>query len=180
MSNDRTAAPGVGLPRGRELDLPRLSHEDDDVLRGESGASDDAAPAGAEGEGRAPEAPGVLARSVNLRFPDLTNVPAGERAEKLQDHILATAVMRGELAALRMQAHVALRQAKREWDKLMVEVSGKSKAELDRRRHASRPDLADSIADARWTIERATEEMARHGGTEYESASRAYTMLSGS
>lgn len=87
--------------------------------------------------------------------------------------------MRGDLAKLRLEAHIALRSAKREFEALLRGVSGKSKAELERRARAQRPDLAQAIDDARWTIDRATEEMARHGGTEYESASRAYTMLAG-
>lgn len=176
MSSDSSAASGIGLPRGRELDLPGLPDEARDVLRREPDADGDPGAAGNEGE--AGEA-SVLWRSVNLHFPDLTDCPAAQRAEKLQDHILATAVMRGELARLRLEAHVALRDKRREWDHLLHGVTGKSKAELERRARQQNPKLYDAIEDAKWTIARATEEMDRHGGTEYESASRAYTLLSG-
>lgn len=156
--------------------MPGLQPEGDDVLRRQPDADGDPGTAGDAGE--AGEA-SVLWRSVNLHFPDLTGVTGGERAEKLQDHILATAVMRGELARLRLEAHIQLRDAKREWDGLLHGVTAKSGAELDRRRRQERPDLYDLIEDAKWTVARASEEMERHGGTEYESASRAYTLLSG-
>lgn len=125
-----------------------------------------------------PERPSVLWRSVNLRFPDLSELTGPAKAAALQDHIVATAVMRGDLAQLRLEAHIALRDARREWDALLP-ASGRSKADMDRRRQDMRPDLHAKIEDAKWTIARSTEEMDRHGGTEYESASRTYTLLSG-
>lgn len=125
-----------------------------------------------------PEQGSVLWRSVNLHFPKLGELQGAQKAEALSDHISNTAVMRGELAQLRLEAHIGLKEARAEWDDLLP-VSGRSKADADRRRRDMRPDLHKRIEDAKWTIHRATEEMDRHGGTEYESASRAYTLLSG-
>jgi hypothetical protein len=130
-------------------------------------------------EERAPEGKqSVLWRSVNIHFPDLRGLPLAERSEKLQDHIVLTAMIRGELAQLRLAAHIDLREAQQEWEDLIPQ-SGRSKADTDRRRADMRPDLAKKISTAKWTIARCTEEMDRHGGTEYESASRAYTILAG-
>lgn len=149
--------------------MPRLQAEGDDVLRGEPGG--EPAPG--------PDDTSTLARSVALRFPDLTQIEnARERTEALQDHIVATAIMRGELAELRLHAHVSLQEALKSWRKIDVRTA-RTGPQMDDVRRRQRPDLAERIDDAKWTIARCTEELDRHGGTEYDAASRAYTILSG-
>lgn len=131
-------------------------------------------------EERAPEGKqSVLWRSVNIHFPNLREMQPAERRDALQEHIVATAMIRGELAQLRLAAYIDLRDAQQEWDTLIPQSGRSTKADLDRRRTDMRPDLAKKISTAKWTIARCTEEMERHGGTEYESASRAYTILAG-
>jgi hypothetical protein len=135
---------------------------------------------GEPGEGPAAEAEpaGVLAQSVALRFPDLSEIEdPRERTNALQDHIVATAIMRGELAALRLAAHTTLQASLKEWNKIHVTGRTGPQREEERRRH--RRDLAELIDDAKFTVARCTEEMDRHGGTDYDAASRVYTILSG-
>jgi hypothetical protein len=140
------------------------------VLRGEPGAQSEPEPDPLEGS--------TLGRSVRLRFPDLsTCANPRERSEKLQEHIVATAIMRGELAELRLATHMALQEALKSWRK--ITVTGRTGPQNDEQRRRQRPDLADKIDDAKFIIARCTEELDRHGGTEYDSASRVYTILSG-
>lgn len=170
MSSDGTATPGIGLSRRRLDDLPGLPAEDDDVLRGEPGVEPEPEPD--------PLAGSTVGRSVRLRFPDLSQIEnPRERTNQLQDHIVATAIMRGELAELRLVAHMALQAALKDWKR--IPVTGRTGPARDEERRRLRVDLADKIDDAKFTIARCTEEMDRHGGTEYDAASRVYTLLSG-
>jgi hypothetical protein len=167
VSGNGAATSGVGLPRRRLDDLPGLQTEDRDMLRGEPG------------DRPAPEAePSVLQRSVELRFPDLSEIEnPRERTEALQDHIVATAIMRGELAALRLAAHTQLQVALKDWHK--TPTTGRTGPQREDERRRLRGDLAALIDDAKFTIARCTEEMDRLGGTDYDAASRVYTLLSG-
>jgi hypothetical protein len=168
VSSDGTTTPGVGLPRRRLDDLPGLQAEDGDVLRGEPG----------DEPASEPEPPGVLQRSVELRFPDLSEIEnPRDRTEALQDHIVATAIMRGELAALRLAAHTQLQVALKDWNR--TPTTGRTGPQREDERRRLRGDLAALIDDAKFTIARCTEEMDRLGGTDYDAASRVYTLLSG-
>jgi hypothetical protein len=135
---------------------------------------------GEPGDEPAPEAEpaGVLARSIALRFPDLSEIEdPRERTNALQDHIVATAIMRGELAALRVAAHTKLQAALKDWNK--IPTTGRTGPQREDERRRLRADLAALIDDAKFTIARCTEEMDRFGGTDYDAASRVYTLLSG-
>lgn len=185
MPSDSPAVPGIDLQRGGKLDLPRLRDEDNDVLRGglPPGEPD---PGGERGEGGAERGGGegedasCLAESVALRLPTFTpEMTSRHRANLLQDHILATAIMRGRLAEMRLHAQVNLRAATAEWAKLGAGSSFKGNAALEAHRRMRRPDIGDRIDGAKWLIARCTEEMDRFGGNDYEASSRAYTILSG-
>jgi hypothetical protein len=120
----------------------------------------------------------VLWRAVALRHPVFANnVGRNERAGALEDHICQTAAMRGELAELRLRANVDLKVAQDEWDKLQVSVVGKQT--LAQAKAQARPQLAQKIKDAKWTEQRCSEEMVRMND-DFASASRAYTVLTGS
>lgn len=175
MPRDGTAAPGVGLPRRRLDDLPGLQAEGDGLLRGEPGADHD--PPDPFDDGFPTIGESVLARSVDLRFPNLEELPEGDRPEKLEFFIAAGARMRGELADLRLRASFALKGAERDWDAI-VGCRGKTKAEENAAKARLKPDLWKLIQDARWVTERCTEEMKRHDA-DFDAASRAYTILSG-
>jgi hypothetical protein len=89
--------------------------------------------------------------------------------------------MRGELADLRLRASFALKEAERDWDAIVGWESfrrGKTKADENTAKARIEPDLWKLIQDARWVVERCTEEMKRHDA-DFDAASRAYTILSG-
>lgn len=85
--------------------------------------------------------------------------------------------MRGALAELRLRANVDLKVAQDQWDQL--EVSPTSKQTLAQAKTRARPRLAQQIKDARWLVQRCSEEMERFD-SDYDSSSRAYTILTGS
>lgn len=87
--------------------------------------------------------------------------------------------MRGELEQLRLEAHVALRDA-RERLRRIPATQHKSKSAAEESRRAQDPELAREIDHWQWLVDRCTEQIARFGGTEYDAASRTYTLLSGS
>jgi hypothetical protein len=180
----------AGADGGRGLPLPRLPGPDEHVLRGEPSAddapgpgetsrrTDGGEPAGSDGGGER----SVLHRSVTLRFPDLTEFSGGLRGAEiisaLMDHITATAIMRGELAELRLDAQTSLHADRKRWRKLHVGRKFRTVTELEAFKAEVHPALADRIADAEWTIARCTEEMKRMDA-DYEAASREYTLIAG-
>lgn len=148
------------------------------MLRGESGAADAGPGGGARGEDRCDET-SVLAASVALRYPSVVGVRGRELAEALGDHIAATAIMRGELAELRMRANVRLLADKREWAMLQPPRKTRTLTEREELKREMRPALAARIEDAEWTVARCVEEMRRMND-DFEHASREYTVLIGS
>lgn len=143
---------------------------DDPVLRPNASVEPPAGSGGDEG--------GTLARAATLRFPDLGEKHGREKVDALVDHITHTAILRGELEELRLGAYVDLRKHLAELSRVPTGVT-KSRPAIEEAKRQARPDLADRIDSARWLIDRCTEQIARMGGTEYDAASRAYTLLSG-
>ena len=119
----------------------------------------------------------VLAEASALRFPDLSQKSGREKVEALADHIMQTAITRGELEELRLEAHVALYAARKRLGRLPA-ASSKGKV-ADEARRAADPELADEIDHHRWVVDRCTEQINRLGGTDYDAASRCYTLLGG-
>jgi len=154
--------------------MPDLSTEGSELLRGSGGE-----PASGPGGDQGGESPGVLARAVALRFPDLSELSPSARVYALADYIAQTAIMRGELEELRLEAHVALRESRERLRRIPATVH-KSRAAAEESRRAQSPELAREIDHWQWIVDRGTEQIARFGGTEYDAASRTYTLLSGS
>jgi hypothetical protein len=119
---------------------------------------------------------GALARAAALRFPNLRELRGRDRSEALVDHISDTAIARGELEELRMEAHVSLLEHREQWDAIPTRRG--TKAERDASRTLAEPLLAGKIFRARWVVERCTEQINRLDG-DYNAASRAYTIISG-
>jgi hypothetical protein len=161
--------PGLGLSRGRVDDLPGLSPEDDDLLRG-AGGEPAAGSGGDEG--------GVLARAVALRFPDLRELAGREKVDALVDHIVATAILRGELEELRLSGYVRVYEVRGRL-RAIPAASTRTRSAADQSRRTAAPDLAAALDDAQWLIDRCTEQINRLGGSDYDAASRAYTLLAG-
>lgn len=170
MPTDGTAAPNLRLPGGGFDDLPDLQPEDGHVLRGEPGAQPASGSGGTEGA--------ALARACGLRFPDIRDKRGRERVDALIDHITETAIIRGDLEELRLEAYVQLRDAEADLGRVPTGAT-KSRAAIDESRRAARPDLAERLDTARWTVARCTEQINRMGGSEYDAASRTYTLLGG-
>lgn len=123
----------------------------------------------------------ILARAAQLHMPrfDADQAPS-VRAGALADHILETATVRGEIAQLRLESHVRLRSLLAEWlsaSSFRATRGVKANEEMKRQEH---PELATQIDGCKWMIARCTEEMDRLGGSDYDAASRAYTLFSGS
>jgi hypothetical protein len=146
-----------------------------DVLRG-AGDEPAAGPSGETGG----TASSVLARAAALRFPDLRELPTGrERVDALIDHIVATAISRGELEELRLETQVDLLDARDRFNRIPA-LGSKTKPAAEEARRMADPDLATRIDRGRWLVERCTEAINRMGGTDYDAASRAYTLIAGS
>lgn len=143
---------------------------EDPLLRGGSG--DESAAGSGEDEA------GALARAASLRFPNLSEKHGRDKVDALIDHITDTAILRGELEELRLSAYVDLRAALAELARVPTGVT-KSKPAIDEAKRQARPELAERVDSARWLIDRCSEQIARMGGSEYDAASRAYTLLSG-
>jgi hypothetical protein len=122
----------------------------------------------------------ILARSASLRLPYIDENNRAQRVDILCDHILLTATVRGELAQLRMEAHVELLAAQSEWNSASLFRASKgvkANEEIKRQEH---PELAAKLDRCKWLIARCNEELDRLGGSDYDASSRAYTMIVGS
>lgn len=171
LSTDGSGPSGLGLPSRGLDDLPGLQAEAPDVLRG---AGDEPAPGSGGDEGEL----GALARAAAIRFPDLRGMQGLQRINALVEHINLTAIARGDLEELRLEANTRLLDLRARLARV-PSILGKSKTAADEARRASNPDLAQQIDTARWTVDRCTEQITRMGGTEYDAASRTYTLVSG-
>lgn len=120
---------------------------------------------------------GALARAASLRFPDLTKLNGRAKIDALIDHITETAILRSQLEELRLEAQVNARTARDELSRVQAGI-GKTRGATEELRRAARPDLARVLDGALWLVDRCTEQIARMGGSEYDFASRTYTMLS--
>lgn len=125
------------------------------------------------------EVDSVLARAASLRFPDLSQLTGAARVEALTDHIVTTAIMRGELEELRLEANVELLEVSKRLLRMPATVRG-SRAATEEARRLAAPELASKQDQARWVTQRCTEQINRLGGSDYDAASRAYTLLTGS
>jgi hypothetical protein len=149
--------------------LPDLLAGDRDVLRGDAGAGP---AAGSDGGSES-----ILARAAALRFPKLSELAGREKIDALTDHIVATAISRGDLDELRLEAHTNLLGLRRRFNRLLAGRSFRTHALADDARRSADPQLADDLDSAAWLIARCTEQITRLNG-DYDAASRAYTLLS--
>lgn len=185
MPSDPPTLPRVHFPGGGVDDLSGLQTENCELLRrGDNPGVPEPGGSGGEDPGErgcdAGEEPSCLAESVKLWMPEFTAAMGPrERALALQDHILATALMRGRLAELRLNAQVNLRDAREQLRGEPAMRTGRSAKATEEMKLDANPDLARRIAGARWLIDRCTEEMDRLGGNDYEAASRSFTILVG-
>lgn len=129
----------------------------------------------------------VLERSLPLRIPLIDPTSASrERIEALEDYILKTAHMRGDLEEAFHWCVEAGKLLRLEWDGLqgyenaLPRKTTYTKEQVDRAKRTVRPDLWTALQDARTLAVALERQIKRFGGSDYEAASRAYTMLTGS
>lgn len=122
----------------------------------------------------------ALARAAKLRLPRITPENRAQRVDILADHILETATVRGELAQLRMEAHIDLLELRGQWAAAGSFRAGKGVQANEQIKREENPELAARLDRAKWVIERCNEELDRLGGSDYDAASRAYTLIAGS
>lgn len=175
ITSDDVPSDGTTAPPQPRRDVPGLPDPSVGVLRGDDGTGTD------DGHASDDDSGSILARAAALRFPELKDLQTGVKISALIDYINDSTIARGDLEQLRLEAHVKLRDARRQLAECNVPVSrSTSKAALDELRRRSAPAVAAMVDDAKWVIDRCTEQIARLGGTDYEAASRVYTLLSGS
>lgn len=129
----------------------------------------------------------VLDRALPIRIPimDPTNRKSGrERVDELQEHILTCAFHRAELEEALHWCLESGKALRREWDDLQGYQVGLSsrptKDDVDRAKRELRPDVWKGLDEARTLTESIKRQISRLGGSDYDAASRVYTMLSGS
>lgn len=175
MPGDETATPDLRLSGGGFDDLPDVQCEDGLVLRGAGGEST----AGSGGDKGGDDLP-VLLRAAQLRFPNLKEIRAPrERVDALIDYISETAIIRGELEELRLETETELLDHRARWRNLPVPTN-LSAPQTEAARRKANPQLAETLDRARWLVDRCSEGIARFGGSDYDAASRAYTLIAGS
>lgn len=123
------------------------------------------------------EVDSVLAAAMTLRFPDVSDKRGVQRVEALADHIMETAIVRGDLEQLRLEAHVGLLRIRKQLG--AMPAAGRNRAAVEEARRTAAPELAEEHDHLRWIVDRCTEQINRLGGTDYDAASRAYTLLAG-
>jgi hypothetical protein len=125
------------------------------------------------------ELPECLQRSLQMRVPayDRT-MTARQRIELLEDYLLESAIVQGELTEERAGWMVTLIPLQHEWDHLAGwEDRRRTRTEAGVRdaKRAVRPDLYDEIEEVNWMIKRLTEEVDRME-RDASKVSRAYSM----
>lgn len=118
----------------------------------------------------------VLARAAGVRFPNLRELTPVERISALVDHIADTAILRGELEELRLNAHVKLLEVRDRLDQMPS--AGRNRASIDEAKRAAAPELAREQDHGKWLVARCTEQINRLD-RDYDAASRAYTLIAG-
>lgn len=126
--------------------------------------------------------------AAKLRLPSFEEgMSASERVDKLEDYLLETARVRGDLEEARLYAHGALGNLKDQWNaiegwEMQLRKGERTQAAITEAKRKCRPDTYAAIEEAKWLIDRLTEQIKRFGGTMGDDAvvSRAYTMMTAS
>jgi hypothetical protein len=129
--------------------------------------------------------PQVLEAAMPIRIPiiDPNRVHPRERVEPAPT-TSSCAFHRAELEEALYWCIEAGKALRREWDDLQGYQVGLSsrptKDDVDRAKRELRPDVWKGLDEARTLTESIKRQISRLGGSDYDAASRVYTMLSGS
>lgn len=122
-------------------------------------------------------------KAADLRVPlfdPQASLTPKEKIDQLGDYMLLAAFYHGELHAERLASHQELAPLLGEWDAIEVGLSSKStRAQEDQEKAKRRPQLASTLRELRWRVDRLTEEIVRLD-RDHDKVSRAYTTMTGS
>lgn len=130
----------------------------------------------------------VLQRAAEVTMPRFTpDMGPREKVELLEDYLNQTAVTRAELEQGRLWAHMALRELTAQWDDIKgwgmhLPSSGRqTKDDVIAAKREVRPDLHQGLTEAKWLVERLSEQIERLGARmgDDQVASRIYTLIAG-
>lgn len=131
-----------------------------------------------------PEFPEALKKSIELRVPVFERgAPPAMKISALEDHLLLSAHVQGDLTEERLDWMAALVPLQDQWDHVPEDEwrhlrRTRTETAVKHAKREVRPELYDKIMDHEWMIKRLTEEidrLERHASV----CSRAYTMLTG-
>jgi hypothetical protein len=132
-----------------------------------------------------PEIEAVLVKAMAFRMPDFD--PDGHPREKiagLEDHILECARQRADVERALYWCIEAGKRLRDEWDDIQGWQAGvgtrPTKERIDGEKRKIKPELWVSLEKCRTLTEALRRQAYRMGGSDYDAASRAYTLLSGS
>lgn len=126
-----------------------------------------------------------LESALPIRIPLFDpNAQPRERIEALEDHILKTAWHRAELEEALYWTMEAGKLLRAQWDgvrghEVAVRGSRATKEQIDAAKAEIAPDVWEGLQEARYLTDHLKRQIARLGGSDYDAASRAYTMLNG-
>jgi hypothetical protein len=131
----------------------------------------------------------LLHEAAKVRMPRFSDEHTSrERVELLEDYLNLTAVTRGELEEARLYAQGALRDLSVEWEAIVGWEIHLKRRRADVTKHdvtvakaEIRPDLHAGMLEARWLVDRLSEQIHRISGMgDDQVASRLYTVITGS
>jgi hypothetical protein len=127
-----------------------------------------------------------LESALPLRVPLMDpNKSPGERISELEDYILQTAWHRAELEEALVWVLEAGKVLRLQWDgvkgwEVSVRGSRPTQAQVEAAKAEIDPATHKALQEARFLVEALRRQITRLGGSDYDAASRAYTLLSGS
>jgi hypothetical protein len=126
-----------------------------------------------------------LESALPLRIPLYDpNAEPRERITQLEDHILKVAWHRAELEEALYWTMEAGKVLRARWDgvrgyEVAVRGSRPTKEQIEAAKAEIDPDTYGALTEARFLVESLKRQIIRLGGSDFDAASRAYTMLNG-
>lgn len=126
-----------------------------------------------------------LESALPLRIPQFDpNTPPRTKISALEDYVLLCAFHRAELEEALHWCLEAGKKLRVQWDEVMGYEVGlptrPTKEQIDSSKRQIAPHIWEGLDEARTLTESIKRQITRLGGSDYDAASRAYTMLSGS
>lgn len=126
-----------------------------------------------------------LESAITLRIPQMDpDARPQERIEALEDHVLKCAWHRAELEEALYWLIEGGKVLRAKWDgvegwQVAVRGTRPTKEQVDRAKAEIDPATYHALQEARSLVDHLKRQITRLGGSDYDAASRVYTMLSG-